>query len=78
MSLNKLFDLHIQDRNTPAQIMLLVRFKVKGIIQTFFICIYYIANSILGTIWPFILLKLLQLAHNLNALTCHRGSPLVT
>ena len=27
----------------------------------------------MGTIWPLILLKLLQLAHNLIALTCHRG-----
>ena len=50
----------------------------KVIIPTFLICIYLWVNSILGTIWPFILLKLLQLAHNLIALTCHRGSPLIT
>ena len=40
---------------------------------TFFICI-----NTLGATWPLILLKLIQLAHNLIALTCHRESPLIT
>ena len=51
---------------------------LKVIIPTFFICIYYRAKSILETIWPLILLKLLQLAHDLIVLTCNRGSPLIT